>query len=74
MRTILRRFLGIILVLGAAPLAGCSFPNAAAPGPSAIAVDGTANQVWVVASGKVYRCSVSGSALNCAEATTNLPK
>jgi hypothetical protein len=69
-----RGLLFTLLVLGAAPLGGCAFPNAAAPGPSAIAVDGTANQVWLVASGKVYRCSPNGSALNCSEATTNLPK
>lgn len=63
------------LVLGiSASLAGCAFPNKPAPGPSAIAVDSTANQVWVVDSGKIYRCSPNGDSLACKEATTNIPR
>ncbi len=75
MRTMLLAILGTTLAIGAAlPLAGCSFPNAAAPGPSAIAVDDTANQLWLVDSGKIYRCSPNGNALSCTEATTNIPR
>jgi len=63
------------LVLGlSASLAGCAFPYKPAPGPSAIAVDSTANQVWVVDSGKIYRCSPNGDSLACKEATTNIPR
>jgi hypothetical protein len=64
-------FVGIAL---AGSMTGCAFPNKPAPGPSAIAVDSTANQVWVVDSGKIYRCSPNGDALACKEATTNIPR
>jgi hypothetical protein len=64
-----------LMVLGVSILlAGCAFPNKAAPGPSSIAVDSTANQVWLVDSGKIYRCSPSGSVLSCTEASTNIPR
>jgi hypothetical protein len=73
--TTMAKSLSTIIVLGAlATLSGCAFPNRSAPGPSAIAVDSTANQVWLVDSGKVYRCSPSGDALACKEATTNIPR
>ena len=55
-------------------LAGCAFPNKAAPGPSSVAVDSTANQIWLIDSGKLYRCSPNGSALSCTAATTNIPR
>ena len=71
----LRTSLWIALAASAAlPLGGCSFPNTAAPGPTSIAVDSTANQIWLIDSGKIYRCSVNGSALGCTEATTNIPR
>jgi hypothetical protein len=66
-------FVGFVLAASAS-MVGCAFPNKPAPGPSAIAVDSTANQVWLVDSGKVYRCSPNGDALNCKEATTNVPR
>lgn len=72
--SIRRSLSGLALASALAALGGCAFPNKAAPGPSSIAVDSTANQVWLVDSGKVYRCSPSGDALACKEATTNIPR
>jgi hypothetical protein len=66
--------IAITVIAISAILSGCSFPNAATPGPSAIAVDSTANQVWLIDSGKVYRCSPNGDALSCTAATTNIPR
>lgn len=75
MKTTIAKLLSATLVLGAlTALSGCAFPNKPAPGPSAIAVDSTANQVWIVDSGKVYRCSPSGDSLACKEASTNIPR
>ena len=63
----------ICLCLGAAAaLSACSYPNAAAPGPSAIAYDNTGTQLWLISSGKLYRCSGTGNNLGCQEVTTNV--
>lgn len=70
----LKWFAAFVFALGLPVLSGCSFPNAAAPGPSAIAVDSTANQIWLIDSGKIYRCSPNGDALSCTAATTNIPR
>jgi hypothetical protein len=75
MKTTLRDVTPVLIALAAgALLAGCGFPNKAAPGPSSIAVDSTANQVWIIDSGKIYRCSPSGDSLACKEAATNIPR
>lgn len=75
MKTTLRIAISMgIALVACSSLAGCGFPNRAAPGPSSIAVDSTANQVWIIDTGKVYRCSPSGDSLACKEAATNIPR
>jgi hypothetical protein len=69
----IQRICAFGLAVAALALSGCSFPNAAVPGPSAVAFDNTGNQVWLVSSGKLYRCSVSGSSVACTQMAVNTP-
>jgi hypothetical protein len=72
--TVGKTFSTLVALAALAALGGCAFPNKAAPGPSSIAVDSTANQIWLVDSGKIYRCSPNGDSLACKEASTNIAR